>query len=746
MSRRRPRRSGRRLERLRAVVKVSVVLVVGLPLFAVAAGAAGLGLLLYGDLPGTVPEQRERVVSMPTMVLDATGQPLGTFREFDLTVAIEPEDVPQVLKDAVVASEDRNFWDHPGVDLRGMARAVVENTREGEVIQGGSTVTQQLVKNRYLSPERTLERKLDEMILAARLEREMTKEEILFEYLDTTYFGGGAYGVGAAAESYFHKHVSELTASEAALLAGIIPAPSELGPRENPEAAEYRRKMVLDFMVEQGMLDDEEHAEAVAAELYLASMGFPDRPATFYHPLPEADTGPHPFFLDYVRHDLVQRYGEDAVFRGGLLVETTLDPVLQAHADAAVAAHLEGTDPSVEMSLVSVEPATGHVKALVGGRDWDASQVNLALGGSLGMQPGSSFKTYVLAAALEAAIGPETVYPAPGTWQVPGCVGDQCTVKNYDGRGHGSMTLRSATWQSTNTVYAALTAEVGPAAVAEVATRLGVGSLEPDHDYGISLALGSAEVSPLDMAASYAVLANHGVRAVPTPVLRVLDAEGNVLEDNTGGGGERVMNAAVADTVTDVLAGVVTSGTGRAADIGRPVAAKTGTAEDYRAAWFVGYTPQLSTAVWMGHADEPLPLRNVAGLASVTGGSLPARAWAAFMAPAHEALEVIEFTQPGPLPGPGGDVAISPGPRRTPSSPAMGCGGRCDQPPTPTPTDDGPAGLGSGGEDGGGGDDGEPGSGDGADDDAADDDADDDADDGDPDDSDDGSDQGADDA
>jgi penicillin-binding protein 1A len=671
----------------RTALRVSTVLVVGVPLFVLAAGAAGLGLLLYGDLPGTVPEEHERVVSMPTTVVDSRGEPIGSFHEFELTVPIEPEDIPQVLKDAVVAAEDQHFWDHRGVDVEAIARAIVENAREGEVVQGASTITQQLVKNRYLSDERTLERKLDEVIIAARLEREMSKEEILFEYLDTTYFGGGAYGVGAAAQTYFHKHVSELTVSESALLAGLIPAPSEMGPRENPFGAEARRQAVLDNMRELGYLDTAAYDDAMAQQLWLSTLGEPEGPRTVYHPPPEEDIGPYPFFLDYVRRYLVERYGEDEVFRGGLRVETTIDPALQAHAEAAVAAGLEGTAAPLEMSLVSVDPATGHVRALVGGRDWAVSQVNLALGGTLGMQPGSSFKPFVLATAFEHGMTPDTVYPAPSVWQVPGCQGTGCTVQNYNGRGYGAMSLRSATWQSTNTVYAELVNDLGPATVAETARRMGVASLGADEQYGVSLALGAAEVSPLEMASAYGVFAGHGRHSAPTPVLRVLDAEGHVLEDNAGQRGEQVMHPAVADTVTDVLTGVIASGTGTGAALDRPAAGKTGTAEEYRAAWFVGYTPQLSTAVWMGYADEPRPLENIGGYASVTGGTLPASAWAAFMSAAHAGLPVVEFPTPGPLPAPSGETLVVPGGRDFPATPPLSCGGLCDQPP-PEPDDE----------------------------------------------------------
>jgi penicillin-binding protein 1A len=617
-------------------------------------------------------------------VFDANGTLIGEFRQFDLTVPIQPTDVPDVVKDAVVAAEDRNFWEHDGLDAEGLTRAALANYEEGEVVQGGSTITQQYVKSRFLSGERSLERKLTEAILATRIEREMTKDEILFGYLDTTYFGAGAYGIGAPSESYFRKSVRDLTISEAALLAAVIPAPSRFEPLAQPFVAEARRVEVLEAMHEEGYITRDELETAKTETLWFAGLGVPDRPATVYHPPPRADAGSYPYFQDYVRTYLTEKYGEDLVFRGGLRIETTIDPNLQALADAAVANELEGTAPPLEMSLVSMDPSTGHVKALVGGRDWNASQVNLALGGTLGMQPGSAFKTFTLAAALERGYGPDTVYPAPGAWSPPGC--STTGLKNYSGGGYGSLSLDAATRSSVNTVFLQLIYDIGPPNVAELANRVGLERIKPE-DYGpcnVSLTLGAGEVSPLEMAAGYSVFANHGVKAPATPVLRVTDAQGNVIEDNSAPQGEQVVNASVADWVTQIERGVITSGTGRRANFGRPASGKTGTADDYRAAWFVGYTPQLATAVWIGHSDIPRSLRGINGFSTVTGGSIPARVWKAFMEPAHEGLPVLDFPPPGPLPAPNGDLVIRPSPRRAPIELPRECGGVCAPDPEVT--------------------------------------------------------------
>jgi len=631
-------------------VKVVVLLAFFVGVAIPAGAAAGFWTLLNADLPGNLPEDvNPRVRSYPSVVLDAEGNEIAEFRAFELTVPIRYRDIPEVVKDAVIAIEDRRFWSHNGVDPEGLVRAALANWREGEVVQGGSTITQQYVKNTYTTGERDIARKLREALIATRLERELTKDEILFRYLNTTYFGDGAYGIGAAAESYFGKPVSELGLSEAALLAGAIASPARYGPRVNAEVAEGRRMTVLRAMREQELITPRQFRRARRQHIWFAPLGPAPGPATVVQAPPEGGATAHPYFVDYVRRVLEQTYGHRQLYRGGLRIETTIDPRLQAMAEASVAETLDGTAPPLEMSLVSVEPSTGHVRAFVGGRDFAASQVNLGLGGSAGMQPGSSFKTFVLATALEHGIDPETTFDAPASLDFPGC-DPTCTINNSDFEDHGSMTLRAATAASTNTVFAGLIDQLGPQAVAEMAHRLGVSAIDPREPYGVSLALGAYEVSPLDMAAGYATIANRGVRQEVTPIRRVLDRRGNVLEDHTAPEGEAVLDPIVADTVSDVLQGVIQGGTGEAADIGRPAAGKTGTAQDYRAAWFAGYTPQLSTAVWMGYRDVPRPLEGIKGLATVHGGDFPAQTWQRFMAQAHAGAPVVPFVPPGPLP------------------------------------------------------------------------------------------------
>jgi penicillin-binding protein 1A len=447
-------------------------------------------------------------------------------------------------------------------------------------------------------------------------------------------------------------------------------------------------------MRDQDRITEQQYAEAVAQRIELLGSGDqpPPGPATPIHPI-EAQSATEPFFVDYVRRYLIARYGDDLVYRGGLRVEASLDPARQAQAEASVSKALRGTSPPLEMALVAVEPGTGLVKALVGGRDFDQPKVNLALGscpergpddraprntpvcidgGGSGRQPGSSFKPITLAKAFEMGIGPSRVYSGPATYTFPGCSGTQCTVHNVESGAYGPITLRQATHQSVNTVYAQLIGDVGVKETAEMAHRLGVTMVNPDgrrpdgSEYGASLTLGSAEVSPLDMAAAFSVFANRGVQQAATPVVRVLDADGGVLEDNSHRPGGRVLDEVVADNVNDVLKGVVAGGTGKSADIGVPgaTAGKTGTSENFGNAWFVGYTPALSTAVWLGYADAPRPLERIKGVSRVYGGTIPAQTWKDFMGEAMKGVQAPDF----PVPRAIGDE-IAPGPRKTPADP-----------------------------------------------------------------------------
>ena len=615
----------------------------------VAAGVAGF-TLLRAPLPGDLPDQRPQIEALPSVVFDRYGNQIAVFRGFDRTVPIEASDVPDIVNMAVVAIEDQRFYEHNGVDLEGIARAARVNLEFGEVVQGGSTITQQYIKNTYLSSDRTFERKFREALLATELEEQLSKDEILFGYLESSYYGAGAYGIGAAAEVYFGKPVNALDISEAATLAGVLQAPTRLSPREDIEAAEARRRLVLQAMFDQGIITDDEHAREAARTLWDGNGDRPSPTVTFVSPPPANGASDHPYFVDWIEAQLLDELGPDLLYRGGLRVQTTIDPALQRSAEQAVAARLEDTEYPVEMSLVSIDPGSGHVVAMVGGRDYENSQVNLAIGGTTGFQPGSSFKPIVLAEAFSQGIGPDTVYPAPAQWTVPGCTGTQCTLSNYDFADRGDMTLRDATRSSINTVFAELITDVSVERTVRMARALGLERLDPTVPYGPSLALGAAETSPLEMASAYGTFANRGLRMAPIGVLRVIDRNGNALIDRTARGGVQVIDQIVADNITDVLVDVVTGGTGRRAGVeGHPIAGKTGTGQEYRAAWFVGYTPSLATAVWMGHADGLASLRDINGVARVTGGSHPAIAFSDFMNAALTTVEPQAFPIPAEL-------------------------------------------------------------------------------------------------
>jgi membrane peptidoglycan carboxypeptidase len=667
--------------------RITVVMLLGLPVFVGSAVVVGVAALVYGNLAGTIPEARpvRRLEPSHVYVMNADGtrgEEIASFREFELALPMRRQDVPQVLKDAVVSSEDRQFWSHKGVDPVGIARAAYVDVASGATRQGASTITQQVVREKYLSREQTIERKFNEVLLATRYERDLnetvtretgltgdaaereTKERIMFEYLSQSYFGGGAYGAAAAAETYFHKHVQDLTPSEAATLVGILPSPTAFSPRQNLVLAEQHRRDVLKDMLETGALTDGDYALALDEALWWAGYGPPPRPMAIIYPPPRSQNDRYPYVVDHIRKYLEERYGDDMLHHGGLQVYASLDPRLQAAAEASVATALAGTTPPLEMSLVSVEPATGMVKALVGGRDFNdpvAGEVNLALSK---FPPGSSFKAFTVATALEQGLPASTAFYAPEALYRPGCRGS-CEVGNAVGGESGYRDMVSATGMSINTWFVLLIERIGVAKVVELADRLGVHPVkDPVYGYNYQLTLGKNEVTPLEMASGYGVFANRGVRAEPVPVARVLAGDGHVLEDNTQPHGIPVMNPVVADWTSEVLRAPIEHGTATGSvKLDRVAAGKTGTIDGHTNAWFVGYTPQLSTAVWVGHRDSNTRTLFMPGEGEVFGAGPPARTWNAFMNEALAGTPVLGFTPPAPLPPP--DQAVVPLPGET---------------------------------------------------------------------------------
>lgn len=571
-----------------------------------------LGAYLY-RLSLTLPDLRVDPGSIATartsVVYAADGSVLAEWHGEEDRTVVKLDDMPKQLRDAVVSIEDRRFYQHNGVDLEGVARAFRTNATAGEVEQGGSTITQQLVKILFTGGERTLTRKIREALLAYELESKADKDQVLETYLNTVYFGHGSYGVESAARRYFGVRTSSLTLSQSALLAGVIRSPSRYSPIDAPEDAVRRRNLVLEQMREQGYITADEENRARAEKLVLAPPNeVPQRAA---------------YFVEYVKQDLIARLGADAVYRGGLRVYTTLEPELQAAAEVAARQLALPNDP--EVAIASVRHSDGRVVALVGGRDFKVDQFNLAVQGR--RQPGSAFKPFVLVAALEQGVRPEQVFSAtPYSVKVKDGVWN---VQNYENQiTQGSLTLRAATNWSVNAVFARLIMQVGPAKVVDVARRMGI-TTPVNADPAIALGGLKTGVSPLEMASAYGTLANGGMRVAPSGILKVTDDKGKVVFEPDRKS-EKALEKGVAVQASLMLHDVVEQGTGVDARFGPWAAGKTGTTQSYRDAWFVGWSGDLSTAVWVGHRKAQVEMVNVHGI-KVTGGSFPARIWRQYM-------------------------------------------------------------------------------------------------------------------
>ena len=609
------------------------------------AGLSGIGYVL-ARVP--LPEAESPVET--TFLYDAGGNKLAELSGGENRTSVQLSQVSEHLIHAVLAQEDRNFFEHPGVNLASIARAAIADLR-GKPLQGGSTITQQYVKLTYVGNERTIVRKLKEATLAVKLERKLAKQEILERYLNAIYFGRGAHGAQAAAEAYFGVDVSELTVPQAAYLAGLIRAPEAADATTAPEEANRRRDLVLGAMVEEGYIEDDER-DAIAAtpvESYTRL-----RTDVVHDKIVGAESGTQ-YFVEYVRRQLADRFGDARVNGGGLRVYTSLDLDLQRAAYDAVYRDVLNQPGDPAGALVSIDTG-GVVRAMVGGRDWEAddgfARVNFAVGvdgGGRGRQPGSSFKPLVLATAVADGFSVESAFDAPAKLVMPGAnAGKDYTVRNYENEAYGRMNLVEATAKSVNTVYAQLIEAIGVERVAAFSKQLGITSEVPPV---LSIALGTPTVSVLEMADTYLTFATRGVRVEPRVIERVTDADGNVLWEPPSRT-RRVMEEREADVVSYVLRQVIRRGTGTRARLGTPAAGKTGTTQSYGDAWFVGYTPGLSTAVWLGFPDgQDHELRGVHGI-NVTGGSLPAEIWHRFMAVATDDPRYRgEFVDPGELGG-----------------------------------------------------------------------------------------------
>jgi penicillin-binding protein 1A len=601
-----------------------------------------------GRLVEVAPVDR---VELPTpaetsTVVDAGGGVLAELHAEQDRDVVPLAQMPMALRDAVLAVEDTRFYEHAGVDARAIARAVRENAAAGSVMQGGSTITQQLAKNAITGGEQTLERKLTEASLALQLERQFTKDEILEQYLNTVYFGNGAYGVQTAAHRYFGRDVAELEVAEAALLAGLLKAPSTYDPHTAPVRARSRRDLVLSLMAAQGRIEEGEATDARASPLDVIPPALAERRRAPYFVSHVLESLQHDDGFAVLGDDPVTR--ADRIFRGGLRIETTLDASWQRAAERAATRTVD-MDDGLRTAVVAIDPASGGIRAMVGGRDFydaedKAAQFNLAT--KARRQPGSTFKALVLAAALAQGHSLDDVHDAPGTVTIPPAPPadpEPWQVTNYGATDFGALTLREGTAFSVNVVYAELMEEVGPEAVARLAEAAGVRRPLPALR---SLALGAVEVTPLELATVQATLAAGGVYRAPTAVERILDPDGTVLWERPEDEGERVMDEAVAWLTTTALSDVVAYGTGTRADLRRPMAGKTGTTQEGADAWFAGYTPAMATAVWIGFPEGRVPMLPPRTDLAVEGGNLPAQLFARFGLEALRDVPADDFPVP----------------------------------------------------------------------------------------------------
>ncbi|MCS7006661.1 MAG: transglycosylase domain-containing protein, partial [Gaiellaceae bacterium] len=550
---------------------------------------------------------RPLAIGRTSFVYAADGSLLGAIPAERNRQPVAAAEMSPWIRKATVAVEDRRFFRHGGLDLEGIARAAVKDIQAGAIVEGGSTITQQLVRNLYISKERTVERKLKEACLAAKLDGAWSKERILTTYLNVVYYGNRAYGIEAAAQTYFSKPAKELTLAESALLAGLTQAPSATNPFTAPHRALARRAEVLRAMLETGAITKRQFRIASSSSLGL-------RPGRLYTEIRE------PYFFGYVRDRLIEAYGAERVRSGGLRVYTTIVPRYQRLAEKAIRETLDRpTDPAA--ALIAISPRTGAIRAMVAVvPNRPRNQFNLV--SQARRQPGSTFKTFVLAAAVEMGINPDSTYyvSAPfiyRTHPAGSCEdGSWWCVKTYANDYYGWSSIRSATLRSDNAVYAQLTLDVGPERVAEVARRMGVRSpLDVRGAYVPSIGLGSIAVSPLDLASAYATLAAGGMYAEPMAIRRVVFPDGTV--DTAWGKPKRrrAISEGTAAVVTRILEQNVQYGTGTRAALGRPAAGKTGTNEEHADAWFAGYTPELATTVWVGYTAGEIPMENVHGIA-----------------------------------------------------------------------------------------------------------------------------------
>lgn len=585
--------------------------------------------ILYGFSSFFAPPNMDETLipDAASQFYDINGNAIYTTLSEERRIPVTINDIPKHVQQAFIAIEDNRFYEHGGIDYRGTARALV-STLSGSEVQGGSTITQQLAKNAFLTQERSIIRKIKEAFIAKELEHKYTKDEILTMYLNQIYFGQGAYGIESASMYYFGKHVKQLDVAEAATLAAIPKSPNYFNPFENPQESKKRQELVIDQMVKYGLISAEDGAAAKAEKLSFNT----------YH---KKSTDPRSYFFDMITQKVIEEVGADALYKGGLKIYTTLDSDMQRAAERAMK-HLptyytDGkkiTQP--QMALVAIDPTTGYVKAMIGGRGDDKfNRATLAV-----RQPGSAFKPFVYLTAMQNGYTPASVIEDKVEEFSPGW-----KPQNSDRKEHGKVSLRSALIRSLNVPTVKLAQEVGVDKIIANAEKMGISTMVESGAYSdanLAMALGglSKGVNPLEMAAAYGVLATNGMYCKPIALLKIVDREGKVLYEAKKSEAKRVIDAEAAYLTTNMMQDVFVSGTAGGMGIGRQAAGKTGTTDTYIDAWFVGYTPNLSTAVWVGD-DNNKPMNYM------YGSGAPLSIWHDFMVNALASAPAASFVNPG---------------------------------------------------------------------------------------------------